>query len=145
MVERIFIIEDDEKNLKNILNTLLIIKQIIYRNGYFKTYYVFNKILKEKRQNLLTEIGSGFIGFDHYAVSKDIYENGVIRGQLFLDDYFIKRCDYLFSSLRDYAVPLDIDFVLKHKSLLSDETKKYISSSEFTDYLDNDIVQNLVN
>ena len=109
LVERIFIVEKD--NIQNMLNTPAVIMQIEKRNDYLKTYIIIQEDLKEKKPELLTDVGSGFLAFDDYAVASDVFADCEIRGKLFLDDGTISWYNRLFTNLRDFAKPLDKKFV----------------------------------
>ena len=109
LVERIFIVEKD--NIQNMLNIPSVIKQIETRNDYFKTYIIVQEDLKEKKPELLTDVGSGFLAFDDYAVASDVLAVSEIRGKLFLDDGNISWYNLLFTNLRDFTKPLDEKFV----------------------------------
>ena len=109
LVERIFIVEKD--NIQSMLNTLAVTTQIETRNDYLKTYIIVQEDLKEKKPELLTDVGSGFLAFDDYAVASDVFADCEIRGKLFLDDGNISWYNRLFTNLRDFAMPLDKEFV----------------------------------
>ena len=109
LVERIFIVEKD--NIQNMLNIPAVITQIETRNDYLKTYIIVQEDLKEKKPELLTDVGSGFLAFDDYAVASDVFADCEIRGKLFLDDGNILWYNRLFTNLRDFVKPLDEKFV----------------------------------
>lgn len=109
LVERIFIVEKD--NIQNMLHIPAVITQIETRNDYLKTYIIVQEDLKEEKPELLTDVGSGFLAFDDYAVASDIFADSEIRGKLFLDDGNISGYNRLFTNLRDFARPLDKKFV----------------------------------
>lgn len=109
LVERIFIVEKD--NMQNMLNTPAVITQIEKRNDHLKTYIIIQEDLKKKKTELLTDVGSGFLAFDDYAVASDVFADCEIRGKLFLDDGNISWYNRLFTNLRDFARPLNKEFV----------------------------------
>lgn len=113
LVERIFIVEKD--NIQNMLNTPAVIMQIEKRNDYLKTYIIIQEDLKEKKPELLTDVGSGFLAFDDYAVASDVFADCEIRGRLFLDEGNISWYNRLFTNLRDFAMPLDKEVVEEYK------------------------------
>ena len=112
LVERIFIVEKD--NIQNMLNIPTVIKQIETRNDHLKTYIIVQEDLKENKPELLTDVGSGFLAFDDYAVASDVFADYEIRGKLFLDDGNISWYNRLFTNLRDFTKPLDKKFVEKY-------------------------------
>jgi len=105
LVERIFIIE--KKLVKKMLSNKLIQEQIDKRTDYFKTYIIAREELNDHKPNLLTDIGSGFLAFDDFAVASDVFQDSFIRGILTLDEETIKRNNRIFTNLRDFAKPLD--------------------------------------
>lgn len=109
LVERMFIVEKD--NIQNMLKTPAIITQTKERNDYLKTYIIIQEDLKKEKFDLLTNVGSGFLAFDDYAVASDVFADREIRGVLFLDDGNISLYNRLFTNLRDFAKPLDKKFI----------------------------------
>jgi hypothetical protein len=108
LVERIFIVEQDLIN--KVLNNEAIKAQINKRSDYLKTYIVLKEELNASKPNLLTDIGSGFIAFDDFAIASDVFQDSFIRGILTLDEETIKRNNRIFTNLRDFSKPLDLRF-----------------------------------
>jgi hypothetical protein len=104
LVERVFIIE---RSSFTKLNILPVLEQIRLRNDYLKTYIIFKEDITKSKPNLLTDIGSGFLAFDDYAIAIDVFEDSEIRGMLSLDDETIDRYNRIFTNLRDFLKPLD--------------------------------------
>ena len=111
LFERIFIIK--QASIEKLLKTDPVLKQIDKRNDYFKTYIVVEEELISNKPHLLTDIGSGFLAFDDFAVAVDVFEDSFIRGTLALDSGSIDRYNRIFTNLRDFAHPLDRKFVSK--------------------------------
>lgn len=112
LVERIFIVK--ESSIKQMLSTPAVIKQINKRNDYLKVYIVIEEKLRSKKPNLLTDVGSGFLAFDDFAIAIDVFEDSYIRGILSLDIETIDRFNRIFTNLRDFASPLDMEFITEH-------------------------------
>jgi predicted transcriptional regulator len=116
LVERIFIIE--KSAVKKMLDNPAIKIMIARRNDYMKTYFIIKEALVKARQNLLTDIGSGFLAFDDFAIASDVFEDSYIRGILNLDDGTIKKNNRIFTNLRDFAKPLDQNFIEEFENSL---------------------------
>jgi hypothetical protein len=105
-VERIFVINRSET--KKITTSKNVMEQIKKRNNYLRTFIVFKE---EINKNLSNSIGNGFLAIDDYYVAEDIFDGKFIRGRLFTDSRNINSYDRIFNDLRDYAIPLDTNFI----------------------------------
>lgn len=112
LVERIFIVEQAE--IGEMLSNDAIKKQINKRNDYLKTYIIIKEEIARERPHLLTDIGSGFLAFDDFAIASDVFEDSYIRGILNLDEETLRKNNRNFTNLRDFAKPLDKKFAIAH-------------------------------
>ena len=115
LVERIFILK--KQAIKDFLENKAIKTQIDKRNDYLKTYIIIEEELIKAKPNLLTDIGSGFLAFDDFAIATDVFQDNYIRGKLTLEEESISRNNRIFTNLRDYAKPLDKDSLNYFKTL----------------------------
>lgn len=115
LVERIFILKKEA--IKSFLENKAILSQIEKRNDYLKTYIVIAEELVSAKQSLLTDIGSGFLAFDDFAIATDVFTDNYIRGHLTLEEETISRNNRIFTNLRDYAKPLTKESISVFKNL----------------------------
>lgn len=111
--ERFFVISKSE--LKTFLSLEPVLKQIEFRNNFFKTYIAFKEDLDKVSPDLYRSLGQGFLAFDDFAVADDRFQNDVARGYIFTDQDICKDFSLKFSSLRDFSHPLDKEFLIQYK------------------------------
>ena len=71
--------------------------------------WVVNK--KEVPDDLVRDIGSGFLAFDDYAIAEDVFADDEIRGSLLTDKRTIKRYEHYFTMLKVHAKEINADFL----------------------------------
>lgn len=114
LVERIFILK--QQKIQPFLENKAIRTFINKRNDYLKTYIIIEENISRERANLLTDIGSGFLAFDDFAIATDVFQDSFIRGILTLEEEAISRNNRIFTNLRDFAIPLDKNFLIQNIS-----------------------------
>lgn len=107
--ERFFVISKTELSI--LLSSEPVIKQIAFRNSFFKTYIAFKEELDEVSPDLYRSLGQGFLAFDDFAVADDRFQNEVARGYIFTGQDICKDFSLKFSKLRDFSYPLDKTFL----------------------------------
>lgn len=119
--ERIFVIE--KKDIQKFLNIEPVKKQIEERGTYYKTYIAFKEDLDAKEPDLYQQLGCGFLAFDDFAIADDRFIQNEIRGFIYTKEANYKDFNRKFTELRDFARPLDKDFVTKIKKPVSKPPK----------------------
>ena len=112
--ERFFVISKAE--LPALLKSEPVLKQIEFRNNFFKTYIAFKEDMDAVSPDLYRALGQGFLAFDDFAVADDRFQNDVARGYIFTGDDIYKDFSLKFSRLRDFSQPLDKGFLARHSS-----------------------------
>ncbi len=107
--ERFFVISKSE--LPDLLSSEPVLKQIDFRNSFFKTYIAFKEDLDKVSHDLYRALGQGFLAFDDFAVADDRFQNDVARGYIFTDQDICRDFSLKFSQLRDFAYPFDKNFL----------------------------------
>lgn len=115
--ERFFVISKAE--LPTLLTSEPVLKQIKFRNSFFKTYIAFKEDMDAVSPDIYRALGQGFLAFDDFAVADDRFQNDVARGYIFTGKDICKDFSLKFSKLRDFSRPLDKEFLAQHKCLTS--------------------------
>ena len=102
LLERIFVINKNQINL--LKTTEQIYNQIKQSGKFLKTYVAFREDISN---DLIQQIGEGFLAFDDYAIAVDILDDGKARGEFSIDEKKLKRYSRRFNSLRHYAKFVD--------------------------------------
>ena len=111
--ERFFVISKTE--LPALLESEPVLKQIEFRNTFFKTYIAFKEDMDAVSPDIYRALGQGFLAFDDFAVADDRFQNDVARGYIFTGQDICKDFSLKFSKLRDFSQPLDKFFLDKYR------------------------------
>ena len=111
--ERFFVISKTE--LPALLKSEPVLKQIEFRNTFFKTYIAFKEDMDAVSPDIYRALGQGFLAFDDFAVADDRFQNDVARGYIFTGQDICKDFSLKFSKLRDFSQPLDKFFLDKYR------------------------------
>lgn len=110
--ERFFVVTKEQ--IPRLLNADPVKAQIDYRNSFFKTYIVLKEDLDAVSPDLYRSLGQGFLAFDDFAVADDRFQYDIARGYIFTGQDICKDFSLKFSNLRDFAKPLDKNYVLEY-------------------------------
>lgn len=113
--ERFFVVTKDQ--IPRLLEAAPVKAQIDYRNTFFKTYIVLKEDLDAVSPDLYRSLGQGFLAFDDFAVADDRFQYDIARGYIFTGQDICKDFSLKFSNLRDYAKPLDKNFVSEYENM----------------------------
>ena len=111
--ERFFVISKME--LSTLLQCEPVLKQIEFRNSFFKTYIAFKEDMDAVSPDIYRALGQGFLAFDDFAVADDRFQNDVARGYIFTEQDICKDFSLKFSKLRDFSQPLDKKFLENYR------------------------------
>ena len=111
--ERFFVISKME--LSALLQSEPVLKQIEFRNSFFKTYIAFKEDMDAVSPDIYRALGQGFLAFDDFAVADDRFQNDVARGYIFTEQDICKDFSLKFSKLRDFSQPLDKKFLENYR------------------------------
>lgn len=112
--ERFFVISKTE--LHTLLKSEAVLKQIEFRNSFFKTYIAFKEDMDAVSPDIYRALGQGFLAFDDFAVADDRFQNDVARGYIFTGKDICRDFSLKFSRLRDFSQPLDEGFLAKYST-----------------------------
>lgn len=114
--ERFFVISKVE--LSALLQSEPVLKQIEFRNSFFKTYIAFKEDMDAVSPDIYRALGQGFLAFDDFAIADDRFQNDIARGYIFTGQDICKDFSLKFSKLRDFSQPLDKEFLDRHRTIV---------------------------